>query len=152
MLLLNVGPKPDGTISKEDETVLLGLGKWLEENGEAVYDTIPWRFSSEGPTVTKEGQFTDNEEVNFTSEDFRFTCRGKYIYATCLNWPESGEVSIRSLALEDASSLPIFSGIIETVEVIGGAIVEWSRNETGLRINASTVNRDLPVVVKISVS
>lgn len=152
VLLLNVGPKPDGTISKEDETVLLGLGKWLEENGEAVYDTIPWRFSSEGPTVTKEGQFTDNEEVNFTSEDFRFTCRGKYIYATCLNWPESGEVSIRSLALEDASSLPIFSGIIETVEVIGGAIVEWSRNETGLRINASTVNRDLPVVVKISVS
>lgn len=152
VLLLNVGPKPDGSISIEDEKVLLGLGKWLEENGEAVYDTIPWRLSSEGPTVTREGQFTDNDEIKFTSEDFRFTCRGKYIYAACLNWPESGEVFIRSLALEDSFSLPIFSGIIESVEIIGGLAVEWFRDEMGLRVKAPIVNRDLPVVIKISVS
>lgn len=38
-LLLNIGPKPDGTIPAEQEKRLLALGKWLEINGEGIYDT-----------------------------------------------------------------------------------------------------------------
>lgn len=38
-LLLNVGPKADGTIPEEQEKRLLQVGKWLEINGEAIYDT-----------------------------------------------------------------------------------------------------------------
>ena len=37
--LLNVGPRPDGTIPEEQVTRLLGMGKWLEKHGEAVYET-----------------------------------------------------------------------------------------------------------------
>ncbi|MDR3622133.1 MAG: alpha-L-fucosidase [Paludisphaera borealis] len=38
-LLLNVGPKPDGTIGPEFTERLLTVGRWLESNGEAVYGT-----------------------------------------------------------------------------------------------------------------
>ncbi|BCW96386.1 MAG: alpha-L-fucosidase [Fimbriimonadales bacterium] len=48
-LLLNVGPKPDGTIQSEHQERLKEKGAWLRENGEAVYgtrgkvfDSTPW--------------------------------------------------------------------------------------------------------------
>ncbi len=37
--LLNVGPKPDGTIPEESVKILEEVGKWLEENGESIYGT-----------------------------------------------------------------------------------------------------------------
>lgn len=38
-LLLNIGPKPDGTIAPEQKERLLALGKWINKHKEAVYDT-----------------------------------------------------------------------------------------------------------------
>ena len=35
--LLNVGPKPDGTLRKEELVRLQGMGEWLKVNGEAIY-------------------------------------------------------------------------------------------------------------------
>ncbi|MGI9072608.1 MAG: alpha-L-fucosidase [Bryobacteraceae bacterium] len=49
-LLLNVGPKPDGTIPEEAKERLLGLGKWLEVNGESDLWQAPWMIAGEGPT------------------------------------------------------------------------------------------------------
>ena len=36
-LLLNIGPTPDGSVPEEAVNPLTRVGKWLEENGEAVY-------------------------------------------------------------------------------------------------------------------
>ena len=36
-LLLNVGPRRDGTIPDEDQAILREIGKWLKLNGEAIY-------------------------------------------------------------------------------------------------------------------
>ena len=151
VLLLNVGPKPDGTISDEDREVLVGMGRWLRENGEAVYGTIPWRIAMEGPTATPEGQFTDQTDTVFTAEDFRFTSRGKFIYATCLNWPASGEVTIRSLGEQDASHLPVFSGIVSEVEILNQKACTWTRDERGLHVTGDPKTQDMPVVIKITV-
>ena len=38
-LLLNVGPKADGTIAPEEVSILKEIGAWLKVNGEAVYGT-----------------------------------------------------------------------------------------------------------------
>ncbi len=35
--LLNVGPKPDGSIRDEEKSRLAAMGKWLKKNGEAIY-------------------------------------------------------------------------------------------------------------------
>lgn len=38
-MLLNIGPRQDGTIDSRQEAVLSGLGYWIREHEEAVYDT-----------------------------------------------------------------------------------------------------------------
>ena len=40
-LLINVGPKADGTIPREQIAVLRELGAWLKKHGEAIYATRP---------------------------------------------------------------------------------------------------------------
>lgn len=46
-LLLNVGPKPDGTIQPEFVSRLEGIGEWLSRNGASIYKT---RSSDLSPT------------------------------------------------------------------------------------------------------
>lgn len=149
-LLLNVGPKAEGTIADEERQVLLEIGGWLRANGEAIYDSMVWKESGEGPTKIPEGQFTDNDEKPFTPEDIRFTVRGSNLYATVLKYPQDGRVLIRSLAERDASSKPCFHGIIEDVSVLGfGEKIKWERSEEGLLIQTQEVQSDLPVVFRI---
>lgn len=151
-LLLNVGPKADGTIPKEDRDILLKIGEWLEDNGEAIYESSPWRLFGEGPTKVEEGQFTDGDSKVFTPEDIRFTVRGSYIYATVLEYPEDGLVSIKSLRDADASRLPHFHGIIKEVSILGfDEEPTWERNKEALRIETKNVKSDMPVVFKIKI-
>jgi alpha-L-fucosidase len=88
-LLLNVGPKPDGTIPEEARDLLLEVGEWLEINGDAIYGTTPWMIASEGPTNLGEvGDIGFNESnVVYTSKDVRFTVKGDNLYAIFLAWP-----------------------------------------------------------------
>ncbi|TVR73836.1 MAG: hypothetical protein EA408_03900 [Marinilabiliales bacterium] len=39
--LLNIGPRGDGSVVEFEREVLLGIGRWLEVNGEAIYGTRP---------------------------------------------------------------------------------------------------------------
>ena len=150
-LLLNVGPKADGTIGPEDTAVLQAIGAWLQTNGEAIYDTQVWRKFGEGPTVVEEGQFTDLKEKEFTSEDIRFTINEDKLYAIVLRWPDHGNITIRSLSEADAARLPVFHGIIRQVDILGtDSTLVWHRNETGLHINAQGVKSDNPVVIRIT--
>jgi len=69
-LLLNIGPRPDGTIPEPEEQLLLEIGDWLALNGEAIYDTRPWIIFGEGPTQIVEGQFTDTKRTAFTGRGY----------------------------------------------------------------------------------
>ena len=81
-LLLNVGPKADGTIPEQARTILLQMGRWLSTNGEAIYGSRPWLLYGEGPTtVASSALNTDRQE--FTPEDIRFTTNNGALYAIC---------------------------------------------------------------------
>ncbi len=100
-LLLNIGPRADGSIPDAERTILLNIGKWLNINGTAIYDTHPWRTYGEGPTEVAGGTFQDTKTKPYTAEDFRFTVHGDTLYAIELGWPTNGQTVIHSINASD---------------------------------------------------
>lgn len=133
-MLLNVGPRPDGTIPQPDQDILLEIGRWLQVNGEAVYGTRPWKIFGEGPTKVSEGAFTDTGRQAFTSEDIRFTTKCDAVYATVLNWPEDGSIKVKAMGKDSK----LVAESIKKVELVGSeAPVEWASGDDGLKICTS---------------
>lgn len=151
-LLLNIGPKSDGTIPEGDTKILQDIGAWLKVNGEAIYKSRVWRKSMEGPVKTEEGQFMDGKPAMYTKEDFRFTVANGCIYVFSLHYPEDGHIVIRSLAKSGNHDMPEFAGLIKQVSVLGfEEQPRYEVREDGLHIQTASVKSDFPVVFKIEV-
>ena len=129
-LLLNVGPKADGTIPEEASDLLLGLGEWLKINGEAIYGTRHWHTYGEGETGVAKGHHTERDNEPFTAEDIRFTIKGNALYAICPQWPGEG-VTIRSLGANST----VRAEMISKVSMLGSQeTLSWEQDEDGLKV------------------
>lgn len=77
-LLLNVGPKPDGTIQDEFVTRLNAMGRWMKVNNEAIYETTASPF----------------ERMSFFG---RATAKGNKLYLHVFQWPKEGRLRVAGL-------------------------------------------------------
>lgn len=69
--LIGLGPKADGVIPDVQKEPVLGMGRWLETNGEAIYGTYHWVKAI--------------DEVS--SVEVRYTAKDNAVYAIALEWP-----------------------------------------------------------------
>ncbi|MDC7684170.1 alpha-L-fucosidase [Asticcacaulis sp. BYS171W] len=146
-LLLNVGPKADGTLPEEAKTVLLGMGVWLTVNGEAIYGSRPWTYFGEGPTVTVTGEKKETPNKVWTAQDIRFTTNKGKLYAMGFVRPADGKVFIRTL-YKDTPYLNRAPTSIELVET--GKAVAWRQTDKGLEIDLPPLDSDMPYVLRLS--
>lgn len=91
-LLLNVGPKADGTIPEIQKERLTGLGRWLDRNGEAIFATRPWQ-RAEGTT---------NTDV-----DVRFTQKDGALYATLMGTPSSAQITLNDITPAEGATITL---------------------------------------------
>jgi alpha-L-fucosidase len=135
-LLLNIGPRADGTITDEQTAVLLAIGRWLKVNGDAIYGTRCWKRHGEGDNLGTAGSFTDNTATPYTARDIRFTAKGNALYAIVLSCKEAGTL-IRTLTPEN-----IGEAKIQSVRMLGSeAEIAWELTPEGLRI---TFPKEMP--------
>lgn len=145
-LLLNIGPKPDGTIDQEQDGRLREIALWDFVNGEALTAVRPWVVTNEGPVW-----FTKAKDANTV-----------YAFITGdMEWPHGGE---KELVLQSVRATP------ETeISVLGqnDTVVEYKpkvdpksrfeQTEDGLKIRVVRAQRlytdykwPNPVVVKLT--
>ena len=76
-LLMNIGPKGDGTFDVKDVNILKGIGAWMNKNGESIYGTQagPLPLQSWGTS----------------------TLKGNRIYLHVFDWPVDGKLHVGGL-------------------------------------------------------
>jgi len=139
-LLLNLSPKADGTISKEQQETLLGVGNWLRINGEAIYDTHNWiRFAEEAGAGNR---------IRFTAKDdaLYVIIMGKWpgtsVRLPSLSTSKTPEGKIRSVTLLGAKGQLAFTqdadGLTVTLPLSAPCDYGYTLKITGLKMNAPT--------------
>lgn len=115
-LLINIGPKADGTIPAEQERRLLVLGSWLETNGEGIYET---RCSRRESVVSDNGTAV------------HFTAKGSDLYVF-VDGLKKGM---------DTVEIPNVFG--ELIPLDQRVQAEYQTTATGTRINLKNYSEDM---------
>ncbi|MFY0653901.1 MAG: alpha-L-fucosidase [Cyclobacteriaceae bacterium] len=130
-LLLNVGPKSDGTIPQDQQKILFQIGDWLTMNGEAIYGSKYWKTFGEGPTKVSKGHHSEGKNKGMSAEDIRFTSKKGKLYAIAMDWPESGILKIKSLGKNSEGG----NIDIKSISLLGSnEAIKWTHDEDGLSV------------------
>ncbi len=91
-LLLNIGPKADGSISDIQLDRLHALARWMDINGEAIHDTKPWTRAA-----AKSGDGTE----------IRFTRKPDAAYSILLTRPNAGAFTIPGISAPPSTRVTV---------------------------------------------
>ena len=131
-MMLNVGLRADGSLPETFRDELVKIGNWLKLNGEAIYNTRPFKVYGEGTfsmnATTGKKKYADYLYA-FTAKDIRFTTKKNTIYDLTLDWPGNGKtVKIQNLNSKEIKNIKSISFLAS------GEQVKWKQDESGLYI------------------
>ena len=147
--MLNVGPKPDGSITEEETNVLLEIGKWMSVNGEAIYDADVSELGyGEGKVSRGNGAFKDSKR--YGDKDYRFTYKTGAFYVFPMTKKSKDTFKIKSLRHSNEGGIRY---AIENVEILGyNGRVTYEQTEQALVVHTSAkVDNTMPICIKVSV-
>ena len=113
-LLVNVGPGPDGTLDPILVDRLDGMGDWLAVNGEAIYDSQPWKHAQ-----------SETDVSTF------YTRKGRMLYAIFTEWPAGNVLNLRAPTT------------VRKVFMLGlDGTLDWMMNDDGVHISIPPLTPD----------
>ncbi len=115
-LLLNVGPKADGTIPENQLKRLTDLGEWMKINSEGIYDTHPY--------VIPSAVLNDETQV-------RFTQKNEDLYIFLLSAPKNNSIFIPNCKISQSSKILLFGKTQESLSfssVVNGIEIKLPKN------------------------
>ena len=144
-LLLNVGPRVDGTFADEAVATLHDVGAWLQTHGEAIYGTRPFAVHGEGgadsgvagfgtegiEAQTRKGDAETLEGRDLDPDEVRFTTAGDAIYVIVPVSRKATRVRLASLGRREGA----LERQVARVEVIGdGPTPEYDHDARALAV------------------
>lgn len=128
-LLLNVGPKADGTLPEEQRAVLEGIAAWTAHHSPAVHAAGPLAPGAAEP-------YDGGPWIRWTRDD-------RYAYAFIADAPASGEVLLRTR-----------QGLLDpgTALRLDGRSAEARTVPEGLLVTSDALGAPMPAVVRFALS
>ena len=131
-MLLNIGPKADGTITPEEEKILKAIGEWLKINGEGIHGTSCWE--------------------KFGEPGVRYTTKDGAIYAFILNPPPDGKIELKSLKRNNPKNYSGGDFDILKIELLGSSTsLGVKRTCKSLSVTINPLPGSCPICLKITV-
>ncbi len=137
-LLLNVGPKGDGTFPDWATERLKAVGKWMDVNHEAIYNSHPWLAVKENTREIK-NNVSIEESKNAIKDavfdgtpkniapDVYYTSKDKVVYAFLRSW-QSANVTLKQINKNKIS--------IQNIELLGNkGKIQWALTDQVLKLN-----------------
>lgn len=122
-LLLDVGPMADGTIPAPQAQRLEYLGRWLERNGESIFDTRPWK---QPQTVCPDGTLV------------RFTQTDSALFVTLMKKPQKSSVVVPGIRLRAGAAITLLQN---------KQAIKWEQADNGIEVTLPSSIEPQPAYV-----
>lgn len=102
-ILMNIGPSKDGIIKPIFQERLQNVGNWLSVNGEAIYDSVPWKHQNDTTSPTW-----------YTSKN-----NNTVVYAITLKWPDQNKLKLGYIleVVTDKTTMSFLGNSDQTLKV-----------------------------------
>jgi alpha-L-fucosidase len=149
-MILNMSPMPDGTFPQRQKDIMAAFGKFLRQNGTAIYNTRAWTVYGEGPTKMGGGEFTSPTALKATDIRYTKSKDGDALYALLGGWP-GGQVNMTAVT---TSRFPLGTGKVFLFGPTGGAAIELraTQDGSGLRVTLPSTAPYSAVAYAIKIS
>ena len=141
-LLLNIGPRADGTIPEGMQKRLLAMGEWVNLYGDCIYGTKPWKVYGEykGDIIKEDDVHYNKHSMRIHEKEYRYISKGNIVYVISFQ-KEDKPFVLESFKGMDTS--------IEKVTYMNDSPLSYNLTEKGLEILDENPEFNLAKVYKV---